>query len=111
MVAILMLTPKPWDFDFSTAKKIRLQDYVRVYSWWAGLFNLLPLTALLITAQELAAANVWRASREVGACTNSTDIRQGEPQQLVGRRLTLDQRRRVEQAGRRVFAAVDRAPA
>jgi len=51
VVAILMLTPKPWDFDFSTAKKIRLQDYVRVYSWWAGLFNLLPLTALLITAR------------------------------------------------------------
>jgi hypothetical protein len=39
-------------------------------------------------AQELTAANVWRASREPGACTNSTDIRQGEPQQRVGTRAT-----------------------
>jgi hypothetical protein len=37
-------------------------------------------------AQELAGNNVWRASREAGACTNSTDIRQGEPQQKVGSR-------------------------
>lgn len=37
-------------------------------------------------AQDLAANNVWRASREPGTCTNSTDIRQGEPQQKVGSR-------------------------
>jgi hypothetical protein len=37
-------------------------------------------------AQDLPADNVWRASREPGACTNSTDIRQGEPQQKVGTR-------------------------
>jgi hypothetical protein len=39
-------------------------------------------------AQDLPANNVWRASREPGKCTNSTDIRQGEPQQVVGRRAT-----------------------
>ena len=39
-------------------------------------------------AQNLPSSNVWRASREAGKCTNSTDIRQGEPQQGVGRRAT-----------------------
>jgi hypothetical protein len=39
-------------------------------------------------AQELSANNVWLASREPGACKNATDIRQGEPQQKVGRRAT-----------------------
>jgi hypothetical protein len=39
-------------------------------------------------AENLASNNVWRASREPGTCTNSTDIRQGEPQQKVGSRRT-----------------------
>jgi hypothetical protein len=39
-------------------------------------------------AQTLPATNVWRASREAGHCTNSTDIRQGVPQEGVGRRAT-----------------------
>jgi hypothetical protein len=39
-------------------------------------------------AQELTPDNVWRASREEGACKNATDIRQGEPQQKVGSRAT-----------------------
>lgn len=39
-------------------------------------------------AQELPANNVWRASREPGACKNATEIRQGEPQQKIGRRAT-----------------------
>ncbi len=39
-------------------------------------------------AQNQPSTNVWRASREAGKCTNSTDIRQGEPQQAVGRRAT-----------------------
>jgi hypothetical protein len=37
-------------------------------------------------AQNLSAKNAWRASREPGKCTNTTDVRQGEPQQTVGRR-------------------------
>lgn len=39
-------------------------------------------------AQDLDAKNVWRASREEGACKNATDIRQGEPQEKVGTRAT-----------------------
>jgi hypothetical protein len=39
-------------------------------------------------AQELDETNVWRASREPGKCMNSTDLRQGEPQEKVGRRAT-----------------------
>jgi hypothetical protein len=39
-------------------------------------------------SEGLPTNNVWRASREPGACANSTDIRQGEPQQKVGRRAT-----------------------
>jgi len=39
-------------------------------------------------AQGLPANNVWRASREPGKCSNSTDIRQGEPQVKVGQRAT-----------------------
>jgi hypothetical protein len=37
-------------------------------------------------AQNLSAKNAWRASREEGKCTNTTDVRQGEPQQKVGQR-------------------------
>jgi len=39
-------------------------------------------------AQELEAENVWRASREPGACIKDVDLRQGEPQERVGRRAT-----------------------
>jgi hypothetical protein len=39
-------------------------------------------------AQDLTASNIWRASREEGACKNATDIRQGEPQEKVGTRRT-----------------------
>ena len=39
-------------------------------------------------AQGLASSNAWRASREAGKCTNSNDVRQGEPQMKVGKRAT-----------------------
>ncbi|HET9198529.1 MAG TPA: hypothetical protein VFN92_09795 [Solirubrobacterales bacterium] len=39
-------------------------------------------------AQDLTTTNVWRASREEGACKNATDIRQGEPQEKVNTRAT-----------------------
>jgi hypothetical protein len=39
-------------------------------------------------AQGLPSNNAWRASREPGKCVNSTDVRQGEPQQRIGRRAT-----------------------
>jgi hypothetical protein len=39
-------------------------------------------------AQGLSAKNAWRASREPGKCTNTTDVRQGEPQEKPGVRAT-----------------------
>lgn len=39
-------------------------------------------------AQNLPAKNAWRASREAGKCTNTTDVRQGQPQEKVGLRAT-----------------------
>src|SRR6476646_8394911 len=39
-------------------------------------------------SQELPSNEVWRASREPGTCTNSTDIRQGEPQEKLNSRAT-----------------------
>jgi hypothetical protein len=39
-------------------------------------------------AQNLSSKNSWRASREEGKCTNTTDVRQGEPQQKIGSRAT-----------------------
>lgn len=39
-------------------------------------------------AQNLSTTNVWRASREPETCKNATDIRQGEPQDKIGRRAT-----------------------
>lgn len=37
-------------------------------------------------AQSLSAPNSWRASRLPGKCLNATDVRQGDPQQTVGKR-------------------------
>jgi hypothetical protein len=39
-------------------------------------------------AQNLTGKDSWRASREEGKCTNSTDVRQGKPQEKVGVRAT-----------------------
>lgn len=39
-------------------------------------------------AQGLSAKNAWRASREEGKCTNTTAVRQGQPQEKVGARAT-----------------------
>jgi hypothetical protein len=37
-------------------------------------------------AQGLPETNAWRASREAGKCVDATDVRQGEPQQKIGKR-------------------------
>ncbi len=39
-------------------------------------------------AEGLSATNSWRASREPGKCTNTTAVRQGQPQLRVGQRAT-----------------------
>jgi hypothetical protein len=46
-------------------------------------------------AQDLSARNAWRASRLPGECTNTTAVRQGQPQQRVGRRATYGCRYRT----------------
>jgi hypothetical protein len=63
---------------FGASLKVEKGDIIGVtVPTWAPMFS-----------QELSAANVWRASREAGACTNSTDIRQGQPQEEPGKRAT-----------------------
>jgi hypothetical protein len=51
IVIALCVSPKPWMFDLSLAKKVRVEHYVAVFSWWAALLNLLPLGALAFTAR------------------------------------------------------------
>jgi hypothetical protein len=63
---------------FGASLKVEKGDVIGVtVPTWAPMFS-----------QELSAGNVWRASREAGACTNSTDIRQGQPQEEPGKRAT-----------------------
>jgi hypothetical protein len=63
---------------FGASLKVEKGDVIGVtVPTWAPMFS-----------QELSAENVWRASREAGACTNSTDIRQGQPQEEPGKRAT-----------------------
>jgi hypothetical protein len=63
---------------FGAGLKVTKDDIVAItVPTWAPAF-----------AQGLSANNVWRASREPGKCTNSTDVRQGEPHQKVGTRAT-----------------------
>jgi hypothetical protein len=46
-------------------------------------------------AQDLSAQDAWRASRLTGECTNTTAVRQGQPQQRVGTRATYGCRYRT----------------
>ncbi|HET9162048.1 MAG TPA: hypothetical protein VFN89_01215 [Solirubrobacterales bacterium] len=63
---------------FGASLKVEKGDIVGVtIPTWAPAFS-----------QNLPASNAWRASREAGKCTNTTDVRQGQPQQKVGTRAT-----------------------
>jgi hypothetical protein len=63
---------------FSANLKVEKGDIVGLtIPTWAPIF-----------AQGLESDNVWRGSREPGTCDNETKIRQGEPQERVGRRAT-----------------------
>jgi hypothetical protein len=63
---------------FGSSLKVEKGDIVGItVPTWAPAF-----------AQDLSADEVWRASRAPGTCTNSTDIRQGEPQEKIGTRAT-----------------------
>jgi hypothetical protein len=77
--AIKVLTPYLGQtVKFGSSLKVERGDIIGItVPTWAPMFS-----------QELSTNNVWRASREVGTCTNSTDIRQGQPQETVGKRAT-----------------------
>lgn len=63
---------------FGASLKVQKNDIVGLtVPTWAPAF-----------AQALPSNNAWRASREPGKCVNSTDVRQGEPQQKIGQRAT-----------------------
>jgi Dolichyl-phosphate-mannose-protein mannosyltransferase len=49
-VLVLLLTRKPWQWDLPEGGKVRIVDWVRIYSWWAGATNVLLITALAATA-------------------------------------------------------------
>lgn len=62
--------------EFSASLRAESSDVVALtIPTWAPAF-----------AQGLNPANSWRASRLPGKCVNATDVRQGDPQQTVGRR-------------------------
>ncbi len=62
--------------QFGSALRVEKNDIVGLtIPTWAPAF-----------AQGLDAKNVWRASREEGKCTNTTDVRQGEPQTKLNAR-------------------------
>ena len=77
--AVKVLTPYLGQtVKFGSSLKVEKNDIIGItVPTWAPIFS-----------QELSASNVWRASREPGACTNSTDIRQGQPQEVPGKRAT-----------------------
>jgi hypothetical protein len=63
---------------FSASLKVEKDDIVGLtVPTWAPAF-----------AEGLPANDVWRASREPGRCIESTDVRQGEPQETLGKRAT-----------------------
>ena len=77
--AVKVLTPYLGQtVKFGSSLKVEKGDIIGItVPTWAPMFS-----------QELAPNNVWRASREAGACTNSTDIRQDQPQEVPGKRAT-----------------------
>lgn len=63
---------------FTASIQVRKNDIIGItVPTWAPAF-----------AEDLSAKDAWRASREPGACTDTTAVRQGLPQQRVGRRAT-----------------------
>jgi hypothetical protein len=70
---------------FGASLRVRKGDIVALtIPTWAPAF-----------AQDLSARDAWRASRLPGECTNTTAVRQGRPQQRVGRRATYGCRYRT----------------
>ena len=49
-ILVLLVVPKPWQWNLPTSGKMRIVDFVRIYSWWAGAANVVLITALAATA-------------------------------------------------------------
>ncbi len=49
-IIVLLIVRKPWQWNLPTGGKMRIVDYVRIYSWWAAAANVLLITALAVTA-------------------------------------------------------------
>jgi hypothetical protein len=47
VIVALLVAPKPWE----NPTLVDVKDYVRVYSWWAGALNLVPLILLALTTR------------------------------------------------------------
>ncbi len=61
---------------FGASLKVEKGDIVALtVPTWAPAFS-----------QNLSSSNIWRASRAPGKCTNTTDVRQGQPQTKIGKR-------------------------
>ncbi|HWW67266.1 MAG TPA: hypothetical protein VNY83_04725 [Solirubrobacterales bacterium] len=64
--------------EFGASLKVSKGDIVGLtVPTWAPAFS-----------QGLPSSNAWRASRTPGKCTNSTDVRQGQPQVKINSRAT-----------------------
>jgi hypothetical protein len=60
----LLITRKPWQFQ--AGRDLRLADYVRIYSWWAGAANCLLLLALAASARwwmQVSRGGLFRVPR------------------------------------------------
>ena len=49
-ILVLLVVRKPWQWNLPTDGKMRIVDYVRIYSWWAGAANVLLIIALAASA-------------------------------------------------------------
>jgi Dolichyl-phosphate-mannose-protein mannosyltransferase len=49
-ILVLLIVRKPWQWNLPTDGKMRIVDYVRIYSWWAGAANVLLIIALAASA-------------------------------------------------------------
>jgi hypothetical protein len=49
-ILVLLILRKPWQWNLPTDGKMRIVDYVRIYSWWAGAANVLLIIALAASA-------------------------------------------------------------
>jgi hypothetical protein len=48
-ILVLLIVRKPWQWN--TPDKMRIVDYVRIYSWWAGAANVLAIAILAATTK------------------------------------------------------------